>query len=150
MRRCDRARIHGIRGGERDSGGSPGRRSLSCSTAPSSRAAGSLPGTPAQQGRAERSAGGGQGWVVPEKRPPLVGRLGGSTPDGAGVSGTPFPTHLQDEGLAVEGNLNGVHSVPILLWQGQRVTGRRVEGTGGEGGTCGLGTAGRPGRFPTA
>lgn len=35
----------------------------------------------------------------------------------------PFPTHLQDEGLAMEGNFNGVHSVPILLWQGQRVTG---------------------------
>lgn len=42
-------------------------------------------------------------------------------------------THLQNEGLAMKGNFNGVHSVPILLCQGQRVTGRRVVDTGGKG-----------------
>jgi hypothetical protein len=69
---------------------------------------------------------------MPEERPPLVGRLGRSPSDGAPVSGISFPTHLQDEGLAMEGNFNGVHSVPILLWQGQRRMGRRVEDTGGQ------------------
>lgn len=33
----------------------------------------------------------------------------------------------------MKGNFNGVHSVPILLCQGQRVTGRRVVDTGGKG-----------------
>lgn len=32
-------------------------------------------------------------------------------------------THLQNEGLAVKGNLDGVHSVPIFLWQGEKGSG---------------------------
>lgn len=28
--------------------------------------------------------------------------------------------HLQDECLAVKGNLDGVHSVPIFLWEGRK------------------------------
>lgn len=32
---------------------------------------------------------------------------------------TPPPlTHLQDECLAVKGDLDGVHGVPVFLWQG--------------------------------
>lgn len=29
-------------------------------------------------------------------------------------------THLQDERLAMKGNLDGVHSIPIFLWEGQK------------------------------
>lgn len=36
-------------------------------------------------------------------------------------------THLQNEGLAVKGNLDGVHSVPIFLRQGQKGS-REVSG----------------------
>lgn len=39
-------------------------------------------------------------------------------------------THLQDECFAMKGNLDGVHSIPIFLWQGQRVAGRWGKGRG--------------------
>ena len=38
-----------------------------------------------------------------------------------------FHHHLQNEGLAVKGNLDGVHSVPIFLRQGQKGS-REVSG----------------------
>lgn len=130
MRKYDCALICVARGGGQDPGGSPGRQSPSCSTAPSSQAAGSLPGTPAQQDRAGKSEGGGSG--LGDKRKATFSGRGTWQTEQVSL-GPPFSTHLQDEGFAMEGNLNGVHSVPILLWQGQRVTGRRVEGTGGGG-----------------
>jgi hypothetical protein len=42
----------------------------------------------------------------------------------------PCLTYLQNEGLAMKWNLKGIYSVPILLWQGQKVVGRWLEGIG--------------------
>lgn len=142
-----------LRDGRASWRGSPGRRSLSCSTAPSSRAAGSLPGTPAPQGRAGRpGAGQAACWVRPAGLGPTASpsrwgdpargplspyvksQTGWETP---GHSGTPNPlTHLQDERLAMKRNLSGVYSVPIFLWEGQRVAGRWAE-RGGQGAWAG-------------
>lgn len=85
-----------------------------------------------------------EGWVVPDglgqTNPSLlVGGTHQRAPrhlPGASCavwgSRTPAPlTHLQDKRLAVKGNFNGVHGVPIFLWQGQKVAGRRVEAGGG-------------------
>lgn len=55
-----------------------------------------------------------------------------------GPSRTPASlTHLQDECLAVKGNLDGVHGVPIFLWQRQKGD-REVGGGQGEGTQGGL------------
>lgn len=39
-------------------------------------------------------------------------------------------THLQDECLAMKGNLDGVYSIPIFLWAGQKGGWRVGEGMG--------------------
>lgn len=130
-------------------GGSPGRQSPSCSTAPSSRAAGSPPGTPAPQGTAGRSGQGGQraGRCPPQGPPPPAPST--SPREGTRFQNTASHPHLQDEGLAMKRNLDGVHSVPIFLWQGQK-GGREVsKGTKGAAGV-GAGMADRQGGFCTA
>lgn len=61
------------------------------------------------------------------------------SPRGSGPARTPSSlTHLQDERLAMKGNLNGVHSVPVFLWEGQK-GGREVGRLGGHGGRSGMG-----------
>lgn len=48
-------------------------------------------------------------------------------------------THLQDERLAMKGNLDGVHSIPIFLWEGQKGGWRVGEGIRGRAGGTGMG-----------
>ena len=65
------------------------------------------------------------GWEKPAGGSPHHQALPGWSPrQSKKLQSTLSITHLQNEGLAVKGNLDGVHSVPIFLWQGQKGTRR--------------------------